>query len=556
MAPEQAEGHAREVVPAADIYSLGAILYELLTGRPPFRGATLYETIEQVKSVEPVPPSRLVPHLPRDVETIALKCLQKEPSRRYSTAGALADDLKRFLDGEPIVARPSPFWERGLKSVRRRPAIAALAVVIQLLLAVVLVLWARYSWELRQLLWEARLERNRAEAAGQAALRGRTEAERARREAQAEAYRATLSEVRALRLAHAPGWRAETLKAIGRLAAGDAPNRDPAELRSEAVACLGDLDARVAARVPVETSGIRGTGHGVWDLAFGPDGSVLACATGDGGPVRLWDVGDRLVPRPGGPTGQLTGLRFRPGGSDLLYRTDRAIATFRAGGTGTPPAAPTGRGAPIAFAIDRRGRRMVVGWNTHGPWRGGGIAFDELVVHDLGTGALIRTIAGPFDAARYKSPLALSPEGDRIAVMGPGHEVRLYQAEGDEPPVVLGRHRTLVMALAFSPDGAYLASGSDSGDLTARVWDVARRREHLTLYGHTARIWGLDFSPDGEMLATAGDDGNLRLWDVRTGQPLMTLRPSGRPRLSVAFSPDGARLAAGGLEVGGKGPLG
>ena len=128
MAPEQAEGR-KDVGPAADVYAVGAILYECLTGRPPFRAATPLETVHQVLKDEPVPPSRFSPKLPKDVETVCLKCLSKDPRKRYATAGAVADDLKRFLAGEPILARPVSLLEKYVRAVRRRPALNALIML-------------------------------------------------------------------------------------------------------------------------------------------------------------------------------------------------------------------------------------------------------------------------------------------------------------------------------------------------------------------------------------------------------------------------------------------
>src|SRR5262249_37089960 len=134
MAPEQALGQTHLVGPAADLHALGAILYELITGRPPFRGATAWDTLAQVIDQDPVPPWRFQPKVSGARETICLKCLHKEPRGRYATAEELADDLRRFLDGRPILARPVGAVERAFKWARRRPAQAALILVSALVL--------------------------------------------------------------------------------------------------------------------------------------------------------------------------------------------------------------------------------------------------------------------------------------------------------------------------------------------------------------------------------------------------------------------------------------
>ncbi len=195
MPPEQAEGRSKEVGAAADIYSLGATLYALVAGRPPFVGASNQDILMQVMLDEPVPPRQLNPQVPRDLETIALKCLDKEPSRRYASAEALADDLRRFLQHEPIAARPVGQLERGWRWCRRKPALAAslagtvLALVLGTVVSAVLAVRANFhagrAESARQV---AETKTEVADAARAEAVEEKNKADAARRHAEKLAY--------------------------------------------------------------------------------------------------------------------------------------------------------------------------------------------------------------------------------------------------------------------------------------------------------------------------------------------------------------------------------
>ena len=297
MAPEQASG-SKDIGPAADVWSLGAILYECLTGRPPFRAATSMDTILQVLSDDPVPPSRLVAKLPPDLETIALKCLQKTPRSRYSSAAALADDLAAFREGRPIAARPVGRIERGWRWAKRNRALAAAGLVTLFVLLAATLVSTIFAFQARQ---HAEIAKD---ALGDAIVAKRGE-EHQRRAAE------NLLDTNRRQLVDLMQWRGQQILEAGEPVASlpwfaEAKRLDPepADHRQRLARTLRDLPR------PLH---LWRLGSGVTHLALSPDGRRLAAAD-NAGAVRVWDV----------ETGEAVGpaLSHPPSALALIVRPD------------------------------------------------------------------------------------------------------------------------------------------------------------------------------------------------------------------------------------------
>jgi eukaryotic-like serine/threonine-protein kinase len=493
MAPERfrGEGDAR-----ADIYALGLTLYELLTLRAAFATTDRLNLIERIKSHEPARPRSLDSRIPRDLETIVLKAIEKDPKRRYDTAEAMAEDLRRFLDDEPIQARRASAAERSARWARHHPTIAVLGAGLVAMLVLTTLASLVVASRMARLVQSER---------------------KAREAAQAETYHAVLSESKALRVGHQPGWREEALSDLARLAVMPTPRRDLTELRTEAAASLKTPDIHLAAKVELSDD--------LGSFAFSLDGRSLLTAGLKTG-LDFWDLaGNSHRSSVDGLTVSESWFDlaiYLPDGRGLAVGTrDYGVVFTDSHGIRTSQAPITrGPSQPAELAVSADGKMIAVAWT-----RDGGIT-----IHDAASGALLEQ----FD----RSLFALSPDGRWLA-RAEGSAIVLRPIASPEPPIVLGRHHG-ANALAFSPDGSMLAV--TFLDHTTVLWDVAKREPFSTLRGHHERVHDVAFSPDGEWIATASLDYTARIWETRTGQHVATLPDSSAMR-RVKWSPTGEYLA-------------
>jgi serine/threonine protein kinase/WD40 repeat protein len=503
MAPEQAEGGAKEVGPGTDIYALGAILYEMLTGGPPFKGTSVLETLEQVRTGDLVPPSRLVARVPRDLETICLKSLARAPASRYASAAALADDLRRFLNGEPIRARSVGAVGHVWRWCRRHPTQAGLVATAGSLLLTVVV------------------------ASVLVALSSRAQERSQRREGIIQQLQLMQANART------NGWSDEAW----RLTAEAANLRKDVGLRTLAVAACTGLDARPAQYIerasvswvafddagrrlllggrdgglgqPLEgaklwyldTNRLEVSGQpGLGPVAFRRDGTPLHLVPKGGRTVLLWSLEDQQ------PLGE---IQLAPAPSEPF-----ALALNELG----VPALALSRDGSVAAAATagREGQGAVTVWDT-------------------GSSRVL------FRVPQQAVALALAPAGDLLAAGDTRGRITLWAVPEGKTVATLKTGRVAIQCLSFPSDGKRLAVGDSGRSIT--VWDVQVRLPVTYCQGAHHDVHALAFNPDGTLLASGGR-GPVHLWDVATGRLLLSLR-SRSLTTALAFAPDGWRLVVG-----------